>query len=189
MNVDAAKQAWKKRLAGYVATQGGDIVDAIRAEEASRKALLSEILCECGFRLWDVHEGKVSMQAEPVGAPKSYPYSRLLDEQRIEELSSALATMSNQLADANRALHLWQQVALAHGLQMPSDPPASDPGASPNRSIVDQTIDALDKRLVGRTDRTRLRGALDKADAPLTGKDAANEAIGRIARLGVVVRS
>ena len=177
-------------------------------------------------KVWLSQIDQASMQAAAAGAPKSYPYSRLLDEQRQAMVEAALATMSNQLADANRSLHLWRQVALAHGLQMDglpkgryhsfsgdephdrcskcgvlvgdvfdgkaptgclmSDPPTSDPDASPNRSIVDQTIDALDKRLVGRTDRTRLRGALDKADAPLTGKDAANEAIGRIARLGVL---
>ena len=151
---------------------------------------------------------QASMQAVSV----SRPYSQLIDQQvRSVALEQAMVTMSNQLADANRSLEGWakhsadqeraiaslhealdlqratihhlRQVMLAHGVQM-SDPPQADaPEASPNRSVVDQTIDALDKRLVGRTDRVRLRGALDKADAPLTGKDAANEAIGRIARL------
>jgi len=73
--------------------------------------------------------------------------------------------------------------ALTDALSQMSDPPQSDGDAKPNRGAVDETIDALDKRLVGRSDRVRLRGALDKADAPLAGRPGADEAVGRIIRI------
>lgn len=68
--------------------------------------------------------------------------------------------------------------------QLPSDPPQSDPDAPPHRGAVDQTIEALNKRLVSRTDRTRLRDAVDKADAPLGGRPGADQAVGRAIRFG-----
>jgi hypothetical protein len=66
-----------------------------------------------------------------------------------------------------------------------SDPPQSDhqggEGATP-KGPVDTVIDHLDKRLVPRSDRIRLRGALDAADAPQTGRAGADEALGRVTR-------
>jgi len=80
------------------------------------------------------------------------------------------------------------ELMLKRGLAaLPSDPPQSDnPDAPPKRGPVDDVVDALDKRLVGRTDRGRLRGALDKADAPLTGRAAGDEALKRISGLGAL---
>jgi len=66
-----------------------------------------------------------------------------------------------------------------------SDPPQSDnqggEGATP-KGPVDQVIDQLDKRLIPRSDRIRLRGSLDAADAPQTGRAGADEALGRVTR-------
>jgi hypothetical protein len=48
---------------------------------------------------------------------------------------------------------------------------------------VDVVIDALGKPgVIGAPDRTRLRGALDKADKPLDGRAGADEALGRVTR-------
>ena len=71
----------------------------------------------------------------------------------------------------------------------PSDTPKSDnPDSDPHRGVVDQTIDALGKRLVGKADKERLRGAInqsDKADADATGRRiTGNEALGRISSRG-----
>src|SRR4051794_269428 len=71
--------------------------------------------------------------------------------------------------------------ALQECLARLSDTPESDRKADESKSVVDQAIDALGKREVGPRDRGRLRGALDKADAPPAGKDRGNEAIGRMA--------
>ena len=49
---------------------------------------------------------------------------------------------------------------------------------------VDQVIDVLGKKIVGSPDRGRLRKALDSADAPPTGKEAANKALGNVIRRG-----
>ena len=44
---------------------------------------------------------------------------------------------------------------------------------------VDIVIDALDKRSVGPVDRSRLREAVDRADAPQKGRAGADERLGR----------
>ena len=97
-------------------------------------------------------------------------------ERALADLHKGLETMAQQLVDANAIISRM------------SDPPQSDntPDAPPKRGPVDEVVDALDKRLVGRTDRTRLRGALDKADAPLTGRAAGDEALKRISGLGAL---
>lgn len=46
---------------------------------------------------------------------------------------------------------------------------------------VDPIIEQLDRRLVPAPDRTRLRKALDTADAPLAGRAGQDQALGRIA--------
>ena len=114
---------------------------------------------------------------------------------RVAELEAALATAAAQNVEANQRLDGWSKhcaalreaLDLAHQTianlraSMPSDPPAGGDDVVPG-TAVDQVIDQLDKRLVGRTDRTRLRGALDKADAPATGRAGADEALGRVTR-------
>lgn len=49
----------------------------------------------------------------------------------------------------------------------------------PPSTDVDRVIDQLDRRIVGDRDRVRLRDAVDRADAPLTGRRGADEGIGR----------
>lgn len=108
-------------------------------------------------------------------------------ERQLAEAIRAIEILQAEALRCHRMeakLHLLRQVLLAHGLQLPSDPPQSDPDANPHRGVVDQTIDALDKRLVSRTDRTRLRDAVDRADAPLGGKAGADQAVGRAIRFG-----
>jgi hypothetical protein len=58
-----------------------------------------------------------------------------------------------------------------------SDPPQTE-GASPP-SPVDVVVDALDRRVVGPADRSRLHKALDRADAPVRGRAGADAAVGR----------
>ena len=72
--------------------------------------------------------------------------------------------------------------ALQDEIARMSDPPQSDTPAE--KTFIDETIEALDKRLVSSGDRVRLRGSLDKADAPLTGRAGADEALGRALRFG-----
>jgi|tagenome__1003787_1003787.scaffolds.fasta_scaffold20878746_1 hypothetical protein len=48
--------------------------------------------------------------------------------------------------------------------------------------VVRSVIEQLDKRVVSSGDRVRLRGSLDKADAPLTGRDGADASLGRAIR-------
>ena len=67
---------------------------------------------------------------------------------------------------------------------MTDTPTTDNPDALPKPGVIDQAIDALDRRLVGRTDRARLRGAVDRADLPLTGRAGADAALKRIARMG-----
>ena len=124
---------------------------------------------------------------------------------RVAELEAALATAAAQNSEANQRLEGWsahcadqerkiaalrEALDLAHRTneqlrasmqELPSDPPAGGDDVVPG-TAVDQVIDQLDKRLVGRTDRTRLRGALDRADAPATGRAGADEALGRVTR-------
>lgn len=59
--------------------------------------------------------------------------------------------------------------------------PASDMPEKPTTDI-DKVVDALDRRLVGDSERGRLRKSLDKADAPLGGRAGQNEAVGRALR-------
>jgi hypothetical protein len=96
-----------------------------------------------------------------------YPEQAELEMRRADE-PVALAQ-----EDAMAAVKFWQM----------SDPPQSDnqggEGATP-KGPVDTVIDQLDKRLVPRSDRIRLRGALDAADAPQTGRAGADEALGRV---------
>jgi hypothetical protein len=72
-----------------------------------------------------------------------------------------------------------------------SDPPQSEKpsaadadrkGQAAADPVIDGAIDRLDRRLVSEPDRGKLRKALDKADAPLTGRAGANEALGRVTR-------
>lgn len=56
------------------------------------------------------------------------------------------------------------------------------PGGGPDP--VDVVIEQLGKRIVPPPARTRLRDALDRADKPLGGREAADEAMGRAIRLG-----
>ena len=44
---------------------------------------------------------------------------------------------------------------------------------------VNDVIDVLNARSVGDVDRGRLRGALDKADAPLGGREGMDQGLGR----------
>jgi hypothetical protein len=48
--------------------------------------------------------------------------------------------------------------------------------------VVRSVIEQLDARVVSSGDRARLRDSLDKADAPLTGRDGANESLRRAIR-------
>ena len=57
-----------------------------------------------------------------------------------------------------------------------SDPPQSD---AVQPSPVDVVIEALDRRVVGPSDRGRLHKALDRADAPVRGRPGADAAVGR----------
>lgn len=89
------------------------------------------------------------------------------------------------LADHHRvlarlsALEHWIAQIRQTGAFLPSDPPAPSEGAE-EPTIYEKVIENLDKRLVPEPTRTRLRGALDKADRPLTGRPGADEALKRI---------
>lgn len=52
----------------------------------------------------------------------------------------------------------------------------------PPSSPVDVVIDQLDRRIIGPSDRGRLRDAVDRADKPLAGRPGADQAIGRAIR-------
>ena len=60
-----------------------------------------------------------------------------------------------------------------------ADETASDKPTETAKTPVDTVIDALDRRLVPQGDRTRLRKAVDRADAPQTGRAGADEGLGR----------
>lgn len=49
------------------------------------------------------------------------------------------------------------------------------------KTPVDVVVDSLNAGGVSKPDKQRLRGALDKADAPPTGRAASDQALGRIA--------
>lgn len=57
---------------------------------------------------------------------------------------------------------------------------ADDP--TPPATDVDRVIDQLDRRIVPPHDHTRLREAVDRADAPLGGRAGADQAVGRALR-------
>jgi hypothetical protein len=63
---------------------------------------------------------------------------------------------------------------------MMSGETASDKPADP--TIYDQVVENLNKRIVPEPTRGTLRKALDKADAPLAGRDKADDALKRITR-------
>lgn len=101
---------------------------------------------------------------------------------RISALENALDILSQQLVDANRII--------AQLCRLPSDPPQSEPSAADADKkgrgaadpVIDAAIDRLGTREVSPPDRGKLRKALDKAEAPPSGRDAANQALGRISR-------
>ena len=132
-----------------------------------------------------------AMQAKVSTTDRVVAYYRQAREQ-ID--SHALQIAAKQNDDANCWINalLLRIKALEAELNMQradepvamSDPPqsAQPHDDTPHRSVVDQTIDALDKRLVSRSDRIRLRGSLDAADAPPAGRAGADEALGRVTR-------
>jgi hypothetical protein len=79
----------------------------------------------------------------------------------------------------------------ANHVIMSAEPPVTetDTGLNPKtpnpvRERVDGVIDDLTKRITPEPDRTRLRKALDTADAPETGRAASDKALGRVAARG-----
>lgn len=100
----------------------------------------------------------------------------------ILRIKALEAELEMQRADEPVALAQEDAMAAVKFWQM-SDPPQSDnqggEGATP-KGPVDTVIDLLNKRLVPRSDRIRLRGAVDVADAPQTGRAGADEALGRV---------
>lgn len=64
----------------------------------------------------------------------------------------------------------------------PSAADADKKGRGAADPVIDAAIDRLGTREVTPSDRGKLRGALDKADAPLGGIDRANEALRGISR-------
>jgi hypothetical protein len=104
--------------------------------------------------------------------------------QLLVRIKALEAELEMQRADEPVALAQEDAVAAVKFWQM-SDPPQSDnqggEGATP-KGPVDTVIDLLNKRLVPRSDRIRLRGAVDVADAPQTGRAGADEALGRVTR-------
>lgn len=101
--------------------------------------------------------------------------------QRITELEQALQTASEVIRTQNKMLVGWERWRQGKAA-LPSET-EGDRKPIPN-SELDRVIDALEKRVMPRPDRVRLRGALDKADAPLGGKEGANDALGRAIRFG-----
>ena len=111
---------------------------------------------------------------------------RMQAEAQVKSLADEVRTMKSGMAiDDTRKVALdelsviGQSIdhVMASGAPEPLDPqpePATD---------VDRVIDQLDRRIIGTPDRVRLRGALDKADAPLGGRAGQDQAIGRAIRV------
>jgi hypothetical protein len=150
--------------------------------EADRKTWLEQI-----------EDGAMQAMHVPAGSAKSQAHKSVMDYYSDKH---ALQIAAKQNDDANCWINalLLRIKALEAELNMQradepvsmSDPPQADhqggEGATP-KGPVDQVIDALDKRVVPRSDRIRLRGALDAADTPLAGRAGADEALGRVTKL------
>lgn len=80
--------------------------------------------------------------------------------------------------DAMSAVAVWIENMAALPLSQPTDPPPP-PSTDPVVRRVDDVIGDMTLGRVAKPDRARLRKALDAADAPSTGKDAADQAVGR----------
>ena len=77
----------------------------------------------------------------------------------------------------------------AYYISMSDEPSETDTGRNPEppnpvRERVDGVIKDLTERITPEPDCTRLRKALDSADAPETGRGAADKALGRVAARG-----
>jgi len=70
----------------------------------------------------------------------------------------------------------WSKPALNYGNRGEDGTPVADDEV---QRPVDVVIDQLHKRAVAPQDRTRLGDALDKANAPLAGRDGADAAVGK----------
>lgn len=199
---EAAKKAWKQVLAGYVTA---DAIDGM-ADDVARKSWLAQIEsyamqanveARAGVgtkqhRIAELELALVQCVAQLTDANRTiahYNSGVWFSQELVAEIGGGDAVAGsfrlNQAAVDLAAVAEAEAQRADEPVAM-SDPPQSDPEAPPSRGVVDQVVDALDKRLVGRSDRVRLRGALDKADAPLTGRAAGDEALGRIARLGAL---
>ena len=91
----------------------------------------------------------------------------------MSEQEFLIDSLSKQLDEANRTIGWLHRRIVGLPSETDGDKPA------PPSTEVDKVIDQLDRRIVGGRDRVRLRGALDKADAPLGGKAGSDEALGR----------
>lgn len=64
----------------------------------------------------------------------------------------------------------------------PSAADADKKGRGAADPVIDAAIDRLATREVSPPDRGKLRDALDTADRPVAGKEASDQALGRISR-------
>jgi hypothetical protein len=113
-------------------------------------------------------------------------------EDRCESWSRHCADQERAIAALHEALeHAHKTIEwLRFARSDMSDPPQGEPttadadkrGRGAADPIIDRAIDRLNERVVSQPDRGKLRDALDKADAPLTGRAASNEALGRITK-------
>jgi len=83
-------------------------------------------------------------------------------------LRAEVREIAVKLADAENRISAIEQGAVVEGEKT-------------ERSPVDTVVESLTRGEVSRPDKQRLRGALDKADAPATGRAASDQALGRIA--------
>lgn len=99
---------------------------------------------------------------------------------RVGELMAEIEPLRRQVL-TEKAWNNSANAALAQSERENADMRAAmddDPKPAP-ATDVDRVVDALDRRVVPQGDRTRLRGALDKADAPQVGRAGADKGVGR----------
>lgn len=96
---------------------------------------------------------------------------------RVEQLQREVEQLKKAMGDAY--IEYTQSMMAAIRALLAADDPHPE-----SLTDIDRVVDALDRRIVSDPDRMRLRKAVDRADAPLTGRAGADEGLrGAIGRM------
>lgn len=167
---------WAQFKCGRVDAKAFRFFDLSTAQEV----LFMEIAVAEALKVADGAEGKV-MELKPYSETASVEFGFL--EARTPFLHDPLMPIHGAAGSAEPKLFQVLRERPQDLVFVPGNVAAQD-APPPPESDSDRVVDALDRRIVPDRDRARLRKAVDRADAPLTGRAGADEGLrGAIGRL------